>query len=272
MTATIAAPTVPVMLYHSVSDHAAPRYRPWNLSPSLLAAHLDWVLHAGFTPIPLDRLIASITARADLPKRPIVVTFDDGLADFLDGALPVLTARRIPVTLFVTTGFVGHTSEWLAPLGEGRRPMLTWAQLRDVLDAGVSIGSHAHTHRPLDELTPADLTAELTRSRSELEERLGVHVGVLAYPHGYHSEKIKASAREAGYSAACAVRNAISSGEDDVMAMARVMITNPCSVDDLEALLQPGRLPVAPFTEQLRTKAWRGVRRVRSRLRRSLGR
>jgi peptidoglycan/xylan/chitin deacetylase (PgdA/CDA1 family) len=269
MTSTITRTVVPVLLYHSVSNDAAPKYAPWNLPPAVLAAHLDWVLDAGYTPIGLDRLVGAIRGEAEVPERPIVVTFDDGLADFLDGAVPVLVDRGVPATLFVTTAYVEGTSTWLAPLGEGNRPMLTWRQLREVAAAGIAIGSHAHTHRPLDELGRSELSTELSESRAILEDRLDLRVDTLAYPHGYHSAAVKQAVRAAGYTAACAVRNALSSSDDDVMAVARVMITHPCSVEELNDLLRPGRLSVAPFPEHFETRAWRRVRRLRARVRRS---
>lgn len=268
MSHAVATP-VPIVLYHSVSAHSTPSYATWNTTPAQLADHLDMMLDRGFTPVPLGSLVEAISSATPLPERPAVVTFDDGLADFIDGALPVLVDRNVPATLFVTTSFVGRTSEWLGPLGEGQRPMLSWPQLRELVHAGITIGSHGRTHRPLDELRPVELTTEIETSRSELEEELQTPVDLFAYPHGYHSTAVKTVVARSGYSGSCAVRNAISSTNDDVMALSRVMIEQPCSVGELERLIEFGGLRTAPFPEQFRTKLWRGVRRMRTRVART---
>jgi len=265
MSSQLATP-VPIVLYHSVSERAGPAYAAWNTTPAQLADHLDMMLDRGFTPISLASLVEAISNARSLPERPAVVTFDDGLADFIDGALPVLVDRHVPATLFVTTAYVGRTSEWLSPLGEGQRPMLSWAQLRELVHEGISIGSHARTHRPLDELSPREVMTEVATSRTELEDELQVPVDLFAYPHGYHSDAIKAVVARSGYSAACAVRNAISSTRDDVMALSRVMIQQPCSIVDLGRFIESGGLRSAPFPEQFRTKLWRRVRRMRTRV------
>jgi peptidoglycan/xylan/chitin deacetylase (PgdA/CDA1 family) len=270
MSGHLATP-VPVVLYHSVSGHAAPSYTPWNTTPTQLADHLDMMLDRGFAPVPLSALAAAIANAMPLPERPFVVTFDDGLADFADGALPVLADRNIPATLFVTTAFVGRTSEWLSPLGEGQRPMLSWSQLRELVNEGITIGSHGRTHRPLDELPAHEVVMEVATSRAELEHELQTPVDLFAYPHGYHSDAIKAVVARSGYAASCAVRNAISSTIDDVMALSRVMIEQPCSVGDLERLIGLGGLPTAPFPELLRTKLWRSFRRMRTRVSGTVG-
>ena len=259
---------VPIFLYHSVSDRASPRYSRWNTTPAQFADHLDWILDR-FTPIPLRTLVAAIQNDTAVPDRAAVVTFDDGLADFAEGAVPVLTDRNVPTTLFVTTSYVGCTSEWLRPLGEGRRPMLSWVQLRELIAEGVTIGSHGRTHRPLDELTADEVVAEIATSRAELEQELQVPIDLFAYPHGYHSPAVKRALTRSGYTASCAVRNALSSTHDDVLALSRIMIEQPCSVGDLERLFDAGRLRTAPFPEQLRTKMWRRFRRVRARVART---
>ena len=104
----------------------------------------------------LDALALDTPPAAD----PIVVTFDDGTADFADLALPILARYSVPATLYVATQFVDEGREFPA---EGKP--LSWAALRDVHASGiVTVGSHTHSHALLDRVAPDVITAELDRA------------------------------------------------------------------------------------------------------------
>jgi peptidoglycan/xylan/chitin deacetylase (PgdA/CDA1 family) len=126
----------------------------------------------------LDRAL-ELLAAPDPPERdPVVLTFDDGPADFADTTLPVLARHRIPVTMYLATAFIEDQRDF--PYGA---PPLSWAAMRDTLTTGlVTVGSHTHTHALLDRIDEAQITEELTTSVSLIEERLGVTPVHFAYP------------------------------------------------------------------------------------------
>jgi peptidoglycan/xylan/chitin deacetylase (PgdA/CDA1 family) len=108
----------------------------------------------------------------------IVVTFDDGTADFVDEALPILVRHRVPATLYVATDFVEHEHEFPA----GGKPV-SWAALRDACATGfVSVGSHTDTHRLFDRISEADAARELDCSIELIGDRLGRPALDFAYP------------------------------------------------------------------------------------------
>ncbi|HWE63502.1 MAG TPA: polysaccharide deacetylase family protein, partial [Chloroflexota bacterium] len=146
---------------------------------------MSYLHDRGYTPITVTQLARAIVdSSIHLPERPVVITFDDGLADFSMHALPVLTDHRFVATLYVAAGFIGGTSRWLTRIGEGERPMLTWEQLADVAAEGVECGAHSLSHPQLDILSSAAARDEVMRSRWLLEQRLGRQVATFAYPHG----------------------------------------------------------------------------------------
>ncbi len=109
---------------------------------------------------------------------PVVVTFDDGTADFADRALPILARHGIPATLYVATDFVETGREF----PDAGVP-LTWSALHDCVASGlVTVGSHTHTHALLDRLAPERVADELDRSVELIGERLGVRAEHFAYP------------------------------------------------------------------------------------------
>ena len=111
-------------------------------------------------------------------RRGVVITFDDGTADFTDVVVPALDRHRLPATLFVATHYVDEQEHF--PWGA---PPTPWSALRDSLTSGnVTIGSHTHAHWLLDRLDPNAITADLDRSIELIGEHLGVDARHFAYP------------------------------------------------------------------------------------------
>lgn len=251
---------VPILLYHSVDDSCAEAYRPWMISTDMFEQQMRLISERGFTPMTVSALAASFAAGGSLPARPVIITFDDGLRDFLTGALPVLKRYEFCATLYVVAGLVGRTSRWLYPLGEGSRPMLTWDELRHATALGIECGAHTLTHRQLDVLGSKAAFTEIVESKRILERRLGVPVQTFAYPHGYASKTTRALVRKAGFTCACRVRHALSARCEDPFALSRVMITNDTTLEDFEGFLKGTGLPVAPSEDRLLANGWRAAR------------
>jgi peptidoglycan/xylan/chitin deacetylase (PgdA/CDA1 family) len=112
------------------------------------------------------------------PDSSVVITFDDGTADFADVAVPILARHGVPATLYLATSFVEEARE----VPPGGRP-LSWSALRDACSTGlIDIGSHTHTHRLLDRVPRAEAAAELDRSIDLIGERLGQPALDFSYP------------------------------------------------------------------------------------------
>jgi peptidoglycan/xylan/chitin deacetylase (PgdA/CDA1 family) len=253
--------TVPILAYHSLSRHSSAPFRRFVLDPALFEDHLAFLASQGWRTSTVGELAARRAGGGSIPDRTVVITFDDGFADFHAHALPALERHRMTATLFVITGYVGGTSEWMRPDGEGDRPILSWEQLDDVVRYGIECASHTHTHPQLDVLPALRVRAELTRSRRLLEDRLAVPVESFAYPYGYHSAAVRAAVAEAGYRSACAVADQMS-GDDDRFALPRLTVTAGTDPDGLAALLDQDR-PGTGQRQVGRAKqlVWRGVRR-----------
>lgn len=263
---THAPSTIPILLYHSVSDAASPSYRPWAVRPERFAEQLRHLRDHGYTALSVSQLARLIRQPDSLPRRPVVITFDDGLADFYTGALPALQRYELPATLYVTTDYIGQTSRWLDHAGEGERPMLSWRQLSKLEDLGVECGAHTQRHLELDTLSLEKARSEILGSKRSLEDRLERPVSSFAYPHGYHSAAVKNMVRQVGFASACAVKHALSSPKDDLLALSRVVIYADTDMAMFEGLLEGNGLEVAPQREKWRTKGWRLYRRSKAQL------
>ncbi len=258
---------VPILMYHSVSADAAPRYKPYAITPSIFARHMAYLRDNGYKSVTISELTTALIADGDrLPTKPVAITFDDGLADFYTGALPVLGSYGFTATLYITTGYVGSTSRWLQNEGEGMRPMLTWSQVTEISGIGIECGAHSHTHPQLDTLPLAIARDEIVRCKDTLEQHLSKPIATFAYPHGYHGAAVRQLVMEAGYSSACSVKHAMSGTNDDRFALARIIMMADVDAGQFADWLTGRGLPIAPFPERWQTKGWRLARRSAARL------
>jgi peptidoglycan/xylan/chitin deacetylase (PgdA/CDA1 family) len=121
----------------------------------------------------------------------VVVSIDDGYADFNDQVLPRLVRYKIPAILYLATGLVAEgperTSAPEAP---------SWAGLREAVSTGlVDVGSHTHTHADLSKVTESEAEAEMRRSKDLIQDRLGVVCRHFAYPWSTTSPEADRAAR-----------------------------------------------------------------------------
>ena len=199
-----------------------------------------------------------------LPARPVVLTFDDGFADFHREVLPLLRDYGFTATVFVTTG-------WIADAGihiSGRRPgqMLCWNQIREAAGAGVEIGAHSHAHPQLDQIGPGQLRRELAVSKALLEDGIGQAVPSLAYPFGYSSAAVRRAARAGGYQYACAVANATARCGADRYTLPRLTVRASTSQASFEHIVRGSRQSMTYLKDHALTKGYAMVRRSRAAL------
>src|SRR5205807_195968 len=100
--------------------------------------------------------------------------------------------------------------------------------------------SHTLTHPRLATLSEAACRQELRHSRALLEHELGHPVRDLAYPFGSFDERVRASAREAGYRSACSERLGRSGPTDDPLALRRIRVRGEDSLLDFVWRLHTG--------------------------------
>ncbi|MGH3965015.1 MAG: polysaccharide deacetylase family protein [Pseudonocardiaceae bacterium] len=252
---------IPILMYHAVAEHPAAATRRLSVRPEMLAAQLASLRQQGFTTLTFSRLGAALRGGGALPPRPIVLTFDDGYADFHREALPLLARYGCTATLFVTTGWVADAGEHAA--GTPLDRMLSWSQIDEVFAAGFEVGAHSHSHAQLDQLPDAALRQELSVSKVLLEDRLGREVPGLAYPYGYSSARVREAVCAAGYRHAAAVSNATARPKADLFALPRLTIRRSTSLDTFRQIINGQGIPKIFFADRALTAGWLMVRRSR---------
>lgn len=222
------APGVVILAYHQVG---APQPGPVNLPPALFDAQLAHLASgAAGDVVSLDDAVATLAgpAPADRARRQVVITFDDGTADFVEHAVPRLVAHGLPATLYLATDFVeSGRSFW----DDGT--VLSWPALADAVATGlVTIGSHTHTHALLDRSEPTAVEHELDRSVALIGERLGVAARHFAYPKALApSPAAEVIVRDRFASAALAGGRVNAYGRTDVGRLARTPVQTGDGLD-----------------------------------------
>lgn len=123
-----------------------------------------------------------------------LVTFDDGFTSVFENALPVLSRLGVPALLYAVTDWVGRDNGWPGQGGSAPRlPLMSWAALRELAQAGVEVGSHTSNHVDLAGASPEACERELTDSRRRLEDEMQREIRHFAYPYGALREETAAA-------------------------------------------------------------------------------
>ena len=222
-----------VLTYHAIVPTAAdleawpPGARLYVFTLDEFRRHLDHLAAEGFEAISMERLVQWHAGEADLPARPIVVSFDDGHYSNAELATPALAERDQRAIFFVTAGHIGRSNT------------VTWEHLKAMLDAGMEIGSHTLTHRAPSTLTPAELEHELAESKRVLEQGTGAAIDYIASPTGYDNRHFARLARQVGYRAAVQGVIGRNSRDTDRFALRRFVLKRSHGFDTFCRLVDP---------------------------------
>lgn len=185
-------PVVRVLTYHRFGDAERD---PWCVDAASFEAQMRWLAERRLA-VSLDDIERFARGEQTLPDGAVLVTMDDGFSSVLHIAAPIMQRHGIPSVAYVTTGFVGSVSA----SGE---PYLRWDEVARLPAAGVTVGSHAHSHRSMAQLGLDEALDEALRSKQLLEQHLGRPVRSFAYPFGMRPDESPATAgmlAGAGYS------------------------------------------------------------------------
>jgi peptidoglycan/xylan/chitin deacetylase (PgdA/CDA1 family) len=256
-------PGVVVLAYHKVG---APIAGAVNLPVALFEDQMAWLASgAAGRVVTLEEAVAALSA-ADTPSSAdghgqddlVVITFDDGTADFAAHAVPVLARHHLPVTLYLATDFVeSGRSFW----DDGT--VLSWEAMREVVATGlVDVGSHTDTHVLLDRVDDATVARELDRSCQLIGDHLGLDARHFAFPKALPpSPGADLLVRERFASAAVAGGRPNPFGATDLWRLKRTPIVVGDGVDWFERKARGGLRLEGAFRDQLDQRRYRKATR-----------
>jgi peptidoglycan/xylan/chitin deacetylase (PgdA/CDA1 family) len=251
-------------MYHAVAHSPARATYALSVSPDAFAEQLALIADRGHTPLTAAELAGIWRTGGTLPRRPVLITFDDGYEGVHRYALPALARYGFRATLFATTGWLRGAYD----TGGAPDTMLDWAQLRELADSGVEIGGHSHTHPQLDQLDDAVLCQELVHCRELLAAELGRAPVSFAYPYGYSSRRVRDAARSAGFGQALTVGNTLADQRrQSPYALTRLTVRRSTGIGEFAQLVEGRALARCFAQDRALTKGYAVLRRTRRVLR-----
>lgn len=184
-----AAESAVVFMYHRFGEGTHPST---NVTVGQLDAHIAELSSGAYTILPLADIVGAIGSGRPLPQRTVGLSVDDAFRSVYTVAWPRLARAALPFTLFVAT----------EPVDRGTRHYMTWDQVRELRDAGVTIGHHGAAHLHMADATLDEAGADLDRSTRRFKEELGQLPDLFAYPYGEAGLTIQDLARQRGFVAA----------------------------------------------------------------------
>ncbi|MDP3772099.1 MAG: polysaccharide deacetylase family protein [bacterium] len=192
--APVGSVRVPIIVYHSVRPYffgQTRQMREFDVSPELFDRQLAYLRDNNYTVISFDALVNYLQKVTPLPDKPVVLNFDDGWKNQYTYAFPILKKYGMTATFFVFTNAIGHKN------------YLSWDNLHELEDAGMTIADHTRSHPYLFKITDAaQLRDEIIESKKVLEDHLDRPVSLFAFPFGYDNPAALHFIKEARYTAA----------------------------------------------------------------------
>lgn len=246
---------VAILCYHDIGNTG----NVWSVNKDTFIEHLKYIQENGYTPISLEQYIAAVKNQANLPEKPILLTFDDGYLSFYTEVFPLLKQYRYPAVFAVVTSWLEYPPEWV------KGSQVTWEQIKEMDSSGlVAISSHTHDLHKMAVVGPSGqeghasssllyingkretmkdyavrILSDLKTSQELFEKKLGHRVKSLAWPYGEHTPLADKLALAEGFDVLFVLEGGYNFPERDRRPQARriIMYNNP-TVHELDSCLK----------------------------------
>lgn len=219
---------IPVLMYHKIPSTEIQTKHRIFVTVDRFRQHLDFFSKHKFTTISfadLKKFWDLEIPYSTFPKKPLILTFDDGYLDNLINAQPLLLEKKMKACLFLLANHNITENSWdLSDTTETKSQLMNLEQKQKLNPLCFEIGSHGFNHPHLTELTEADALIEMKNSRAQLSQDLSQEVIAFAYPFGSSSELTAKLCEKAGYKFAVNTDHGGLHIADDPFAIFRVNI------------------------------------------------
>lgn len=215
---------IPILMYHSISDA-----NPENnllVPPAMFKEQMNWLKNNGFITMNLDETVDAMTT-GKVPKKPVVITFDDGYVDNYTVAFPILKENNMKGVFFVITDYMGEVAGNSMSIG----------MLKEMHSAGMEIENHTSNHLELNSLSREDAYNSIKNGQSFLKDVIGIESKYLCYPVGRYNELTIDIEKELGIKAAVTTEFGTSSNDDGFYELKRIRI-GPMSIENFQGIFE----------------------------------
>ena len=205
----------PILEYHMISDKAPDDAYEYAVPVADFKEQLDYLKSEGYETITLQDYMRARKGAIKLPKKPIVLTFDDGYDDNYTNLLPILEEKGMKGTVYMVTNDIG------------RPGYLTWDQLREMQNRGIELGSHTANHQPLTELSDQMRQDELKLSKLLMEWNGLKTIFTFSYPNGAYDDKLPGLLKDNEYLTAVTGEAGLNDMQTNPYLLHRINIPHP---------------------------------------------
>jgi peptidoglycan/xylan/chitin deacetylase (PgdA/CDA1 family) len=204
---------VPILMYHVIATppRGTPNAELW-VPAGRLRRQLAALTRAGYRGVTLSQVWDAWHGGPGLPRRPVVVSFDDGYDSQYRAARPILRRLGWPGVLNLEV----HSLHAAGGLSE--------REVRALLADGWELAAHTITHPDLTTVGPARLRREVAGSRAALRRRFGAPVRFFCYPAGRYDPATERAVRAAGFRGATTTVEGVATPHGDPLALPRLRV------------------------------------------------
>jgi peptidoglycan/xylan/chitin deacetylase (PgdA/CDA1 family) len=213
---------VPVLMYHAFS--ASGEEDRYIVSKRSFARQMRLLKALRYRAITFEELARTLRESRLPPLRSVVITIDDGYADNLDVAYPILRRHGLNATLFLISDRLGRQNDWSSGPPMLGRPLLSEEQIARMDGGSIEFGAHTRTHPSLPDVPDDQVREEIDGSRAELEQLFGTPVNTFAYPFGRRDDRAVAAVKQSGLIGAAITRPRLARPNDDPAQIPRIEI------------------------------------------------
>jgi peptidoglycan/xylan/chitin deacetylase (PgdA/CDA1 family) len=237
-----------VLAYHTVEN------------PSIFEKQLQY-LQKKFNIISISELQEFFMGKGQLPKNPLLITFDDGDISVFQNAFPLIQKYQVPAVVFIITRLIDSNKtfwcRWVEKVfkqngksyAEARKEVnrlkrvseaerrgylqnlpnvssdqLTSHKLGKLIENGIFIGNHTHTHPMINNCTEEQISEEMQKTRQFFQNYGLEGYSVFAYPNGNWDDKSEKILRKNGIKMAFLFDHKINSGKIHPLRISRIRI------------------------------------------------
>lgn len=218
---------IPILMYHKVTDSPLKTRHRIFVTKENFEKHLQFFKKQGFQTLSFADLKEFRDLKrnfSEFPKKPLILTFDDGYLNNLENAVPLLHKYGFKATFFLLANSQVTENSWDKADGTPQLPLMNAAQRQKLFQSGQEIGSHGFSHHKLSTMNKEETRHELTASKKALEQEFHSPIVVYAYTYGIKNEFAESIAHEAGYTYAVNTSTGGMHSEDNPHSLFRVSI------------------------------------------------
>ncbi|MEK6629011.1 MAG: polysaccharide deacetylase family protein [Bdellovibrionota bacterium] len=193
---------IPVLMYHKIPDHEINSKHKIFVTKYNFEKHLKFFKNCGFKTLTFSDLQKYRTGQkpfSEFPKKPLILTFDDGYTDNLSNASPLLKKYQFNAQLFLLADSKIKQNNWDLSASEPTHDIVSGLERQRWKDSQFEIGSHGFSHKKITELSSEEALTELTESKKHLENEFGIPINTYAFTYGITNEAAADLAQKAGY-------------------------------------------------------------------------